>query len=461
MPKFDEIKKRFNNKYYDLYANVKINYFHDDFEKMNYNEFGIWKRDILIRKFTFYNKKEITKFIENYFYVFMHLEDNRTMESSLDIIINENSSIDFYLGCQLIIAIIERNNEINFVPSGLFINHLNNHEQAKYLWELMQLYNFKNKYFWEIVYFYHLGEQLINTEHVCNLINAINELTGFAELSFKHLEKYCRFGNDLFTLLLKVIIKLNENGNKIMIFQSDFSKFIGLFGNIETIKEFYFQMIDIDSNYDYGEEIFKEIIALDISFLYEYIEKYYLANDKYHSITITKLGFVWQNSKTDTVFNKIFDTMILDAQNYSFSENPIKDFFYFDEKDNSKIRAKSFLFEYSKNNINSTVKINLVVDIILHSMRDYFEEYLLFFLSLNYDVMFFSEIYWRGQSTFGMGDVILEEIDASDWRNILSIVEKSELGIELIPVKRYISDQIEMYTRSANKRKQELFLYQY
>jgi hypothetical protein len=100
---------------------------------------------------------------------------------------------------------------------------------------------------------------------------------------------------------------------------------------------------------------------------------------------------------------------------------------------------------------------------MIHSMREYFEEYLLFVLHLNTTIEFFSSIYWRGRTTFGMGfgDVILEEIEASDWRNILSIIEKSDAGIDLIPIKRYVNDIIESCTRQAYARKREKFLYNY
>ena len=39
---------------------------------------------------------------------------------------------------------------------------------------------------------------------------------------------------------------------------------------------------------------------------------------------------------------------------------------------------------------------------------------------------------------------------ASDWRNILSIVEKSDLGIKLIPIKKYLNSQIENALRYAD-----------
>ncbi len=77
-------------------------------------------------------------------------------------------------------------------------------------------------------------------------------------------------------------------------------------------------------------------------------------------------------------------------------------------------------------------RMNLIVNIVKHSREELFASVLLHYISLNQDPKSFAEIYWVGKS----GD-----IDPSDWKNILSIVEKSDLGIKLISIKRYMKDQ--------------------
>ncbi len=47
---------------------------------------------------------------------------------------------------------------------------------------------------------------------------------------------------------------------------------------------------------------------------------------------------------------------------------------------------------------------------------------------------------------------------ASDWRNILSIVEKSDLGIKLIPIKKYLNSQIENALRYADWERKRKFI---
>ena len=102
--------------------------------------------------------------------------------------------------------------------------------------------------------------------------------------------------------------------------------------------------------------------------------------------------------------------------------------------------------------------MNVIVDIVRHSMREMFDETLLLFLSLSQDREIFSKIWWRGNGTSGSGNVILADIEAADWRNILSIVEKSNVGIKLIPIKKYINEQIEYCLKSGDWERQRRFL---
>ena len=105
--------------------------------------------------------------------------------------------------------------------------------------------------------------------------------------------------------------------------------------------------------------------------------------------------------------------------------------------------------------------MNVVVDIVRHSMRELYEEILLLFLSLNQNVDDFSRIHWRGTSTMGSGDVILSDIEAADWRNVLSIVQKSDVGFRLTPIKIYISEMIDFSLQRGDWERQQRFIERY
>lgn len=105
--------------------------------------------------------------------------------------------------------------------------------------------------------------------------------------------------------------------------------------------------------------------------------------------------------------------------------------------------------------------MNVIIDIVRHSFRELYEDIILLFLSLSQDADLFSKVWWRGNGTSGTGNVILADIEAADWKNILSIVEKSDIGIKLIPVKRYLNAKIENCLRSGDWERQRRFLEEY
>ena len=103
--------------------------------------------------------------------------------------------------------------------------------------------------------------------------------------------------------------------------------------------------------------------------------------------------------------------------------------------------------------------MNFIVDIARHSMKEIFEDVLLLFISLTQDVDLFSKIYWRENGgTVVCGDVNLGDLKASDWQNILSIVERSNLEIKLIPIKKYLNTQIENGLKYADWERKRKFI---
>lgn len=61
---------------------------------------------------------------------------------------------------------------------------------------------------------------------------------------------------------------------------------------------------------------------------------------------------------------------------------------------------------------------------------------MLTYISLNQDPNEFLEIMWTGNEGTYPGDIIIGDLQAAEWRNILSIVTRAHLGIKLIPIKK-------------------------
>jgi hypothetical protein len=126
-----------------------------------------------------------------------------------------------------------------------------------------------------------------------------------------------------------------------------------------------------------------------------------------------------------------------------------------------KERAEKFLLDYAKENCFNAEKINAAVDITRHTMKHLFENILLQHISLNQDINIFSKVWWRGNGGSYTGNVIIGDIKAADWQRILSIVEKLDIGIKLLPIKKFINEQIESSLRHGEREREFRFLEHY
>lgn len=114
--------------------------------------------------------------------------------------------------------------------------------------------------------------------------------------------------------------------------------------------------------------------------------------------------------------------------------------------------------KYLKTVYSDPNRINLVVDIVRNSCKELFESVLLTYVSLNSNTEDFDKIYWRGNEGSYSGDVIIGDIEATEWHNILSIIEKSPLGIDLIPIKKYVIDQESVALKRGESERERRFL---
>jgi hypothetical protein len=83
---------------------------------------------------------------------------------------------------------------------------------------------------------------------------------------------------------------------------------------------------------------------------------------------------------------------------------------------------------------------------------------LLKFISTHQNVEEFDDIWWRGNGGTYSGKVIMGDLEAADWRNILDIINKSDMGIELLPIKKHVTSKIENSLKSGDWERKRRFL---
>ena len=456
---FEYLCSKYTNHLYDMYLKIRWDRLRDkdDYDFDDYNEYEKLKETDIRNNFIFKNISDLKTFCQDFVYLYgVEEEKNRyNYNMVFDIVVDENINNNLELGCLLLLEVIE-NNANNYIPEMAFRNHLITEEKVNYIWSLLRNNNFKYKQSWELSFYNNISDTLIRSSYISAIKNTFLNIDYNCTVYFNRLKRYLNIEPKLFEELLTIII--NKNDVKIYLWLDSFSKYFELLGdNINIIKKSYIQQITIQSHFDYKKEGLMKILHHDVNFLIEYVESLYKDNSTRHYLDDNhELGIIWQVKNIESVLGKIFD-LTSEKVYYTISVQHFCNSFFWSLQAEMKERAKCFLLNYCKNNYNNDIKMNIIVDIVRHSMSDLYNDILLLFLSLTQDPDLFSRINWRGVGCTTFGDTLMGDIEASEWRNILSIVEKSDLGIKLLPIKQYINSEIECASEYANWERRRRF----
>jgi hypothetical protein len=458
---FEELKEKFTNSTYQMFLKIDWNRLRDK-EMHEFSDFREYERlkELDIRtSFVFNNQKDIKSFYDSFLFLKKTAKNEWNYDNSLEYVIDENSAKSFDIGFYLLELIVKKNNEINLFPRMLFRNLLKTKESSEKVWDLIQSRPFKYRTHWQLSYFDNLDDTLINSEHPKAILNTINEIEESITIHFDRFLRYLKLEPNLFQGILKAIYKKNNDGKiKVQTWMDFFGEYFDYLGDdISLIKLAYIQQYLIHDHFDYKGKGFLKILKKNPPFLTEFTKS--LLNIR--SIGDHKdMSFIWNIDHIEAQLIEVFDLYIENERFYGILEHSCNAFFR-NLNGILKDRADKFLIDYVTNNNGDFKKINVVVDIARHTRKDMFESLFLLYISLNQDVDAFKRIWWIGNGGSYSGDVIIGDICATDWRNILDIVGKSGVGIKLIPIKKYINDRIESELRSGDIERQSRFLDQF
>lgn len=210
--------------------------------------------------------------------------------------------------------------------------------------------------------------------------------------------------------------------------------------------------------FDYNADGFVKILIIDSSFLIEYIEDLFSRSGtgtRIHNID-KQFSAIWQIKNIENVIIKALDFLRKKHTYLGLSEQVCTSFFANLSEPYGQ-RADNFLLNYLKVNIKKHDDINIVLDIIKHTRRQLLEGAVLLIVSLNQGVEHFSKIAWINTSGTYSGDVNFGDIRAAEWNSILTIVNKSDIGMELIPIKQFLNDRINYCIEDAKIERQGRF----
>lgn len=462
LPEFSNLTNRFVNETYLAFLKIDWDRFRDKemYEFDDFREYERLKEAEIRSSFILSNEDEINDFYDTFILLKNSADNNWSYNNVLDFVIDENCSKDLKIGLALLRKVIENDNQVNYVPRVTFRNQLKVENAVNQIWKLIKQSQFENKELWELSFYDYIDDTLINDELADSLIETITTMNKPNTIHFDRLEPFLKVKPNLFQVILKLITEKNEKeGTRLQVWMDFFSKhFENLGDDIELIKKAYIQQNLIQHHFDYQGKGFLQILKVDKNFLIEFVESLYSSTER-HSLggDHSDMSYVWNIDNIEDTLTQVFDLVIEKDLYFGILEHYCNVFFR-NLKDEHKLRADNFIRQYVNDNNNDYRKMQIVVDLIRHTRKELFEEIFLLFISLNQDKETFSRLMWRGNGGTYSGDVIIGDIQASEWRNLLEIANKSDVGIKLIPIKNYINEQIESCLRSGDWERQRKFL---
>lgn len=460
-PSFISLASKFRNPVYESFLKLDWDRWRDKemYEFKYYREYEKLKEAEIRSSFVFSDVDQIKQFYKTFALLKGVTKNGWNFNSSLDLVIDENLSRNFDLGCEFLSLVIISGNEVHYIPRVAFRNHLNSKEKSERIWSILQQQEFTHKDLWELAFYDYLNDTLISEKYTQALVNTVSSMRDSNTIHFDRLKRFLVIEPKLFQIILRAIVYKNEkDGTRLQVWMDFFSEHFDQLGDdIELIKTAYLQQDKIQNHFDYEGKGFLNILKKDSKFIIQYLNDLYADKPFGLSGDHRNLSFVWQVDDIEKVLGEVFDLVIQKESYLGILDHFCNSFFRnLQGKENEK--AKTFLLSYCNANASDPDKINVVVDIARHTMKEIFDEIMLLFLSLNQDKEAFSKIWWRGNGGSYSGDVIIGDIEAAEWQNILATVNKSTVGIKLIPIKKYINEQIEYNLRSGDRERQRRFL---
>lgn len=461
---FPVLAIKFTNPLYERYLILDWNRFRDkeSFEFDDFREYEKMKEQQIRDSIKLTSKPDVEEFYNDFVYLKGLTSNDWGYSKVLAFVVDETMRNDQDLGYWFLDLLISKDNEVGLVPRTLFKNRLDSQVNANKLWELLNKREFKARHEWKMTFLVALNDSLIKEEHTKALIETIDEISDPIVISFDQFERFLKFDSLLFQKIIQVIYSKNQNdGTRITVWGDLFSKQFEHLGNdLELIKKFYVQQRRIQNHFDFDFKGLKQILEEDPFFMVKYIESLYV-KERHEFIDDHKgLGFVWDLVEAEQIVTQIFDLFREKALWFGIGEHYCNTFFK-EVKEEEQERADKYLVEFVKSNHSEPKKINEIVDITRHARKELFESILLTFIGLNQNVADFSTVQWIGSGGTYSGDVIIGDIRAASWKNVLSIVEKSDLGIKVLPIKKRINEIIEAELKNGNWERKRRFIERY
>lgn len=458
----EELSRIYTSRIYEMYLIVSWDRLRDKdyFQYDDYDEYTRLKENEIRESFVFEKKQEVDSFYNDFISIVeTGNESNRyNYEKVLDIIVVTTLQNNFGLGVYLLEIIIKRN-LIGYIPYKAFEVALSTEEKADNLWSLIQCNaNNSSREAWEMSFYHFIPDSLVCDKYIRGVKSTISNWDSTSFLNLNSLKKFFAADPNLLNEVIETIAQKDET-QKVYISEYELK---GIFSNLleintELVQRIYIRQAITQHHFDYEKRILFNILIKNLRFLIDYVDALYFNNPTNSKLDRDSvLNIVWNIDNSEEILKKIFEKYHR-SKTYFLNDHFCNSFFRNLSKE-AEERAGNFLLDYCRENYNDVNIMNFIIDIVRISMNGYFSQVLLLYISLTQDKEMFSKIHWCMNEGAYVGDVIIGDIEAAKWNNLLSIVNKSDIGYKLIPIKQYINSRIESCQRFAEQERKSKFV---
>lgn len=407
-----------------------------------------------------------------------------SISKSLDIIVAENFRLNNELGFELLSSLL-RNYPKGFdiLSNSLKVIIEESDFWAKRLWDLLNSNLDNTSLFWKLNFFFHLPEEYCTLYYREQLLLTIKSINQGCGLFFESFDKFIPIvpqpKNKLVAYLSRIPLigklifpeprniieemveitahKIDQENIRVIYFHHFFEQYSSMLShNFPLLAKAYLQQERLEQYFDHDRKGLQALVQLEPRFFIDYVRTFYASDEWENWHTHNRLSFIWDMSEMDSIIQEAADLIIDHHAFFGILEHPLNILFQRINEDN-KERAFTFLKKYISDNHTDTQRINAVVDVLRHTMKEYFEQGLIHYLMLNQDVNQFDKIWWRGNGGTYTGNVNIGEIHAKDWQDILSMTDKCENQMDIIPIRNYIKKQINNELQNAKRERERKY----
>lgn len=459
---FANLLLKFSSQQFEFYEKINWNRYRDkeEFEFRDYKEYNKLKAEE-IRTVHFNDELDAKLYYLYLLELRTYMKNEWRFNESIDIMIDENSTLNFKLGLELFTMIAQGGNILAYTPKLFFENHLDDTTKVNQIWSVLNKKEVSHILEWRKLFFLYLEPTCITEAHCSQMLSFINEIKENMWINFNWFEKYTKIKADILKNLFYKITEKNENSDfTIQLHDSVFVEYLPyLGGNLDLIKKGYLQQVNcqMSLSFDYRWRGLLNIIQLDSHFLLEFIESILSKGDMFnHKASDYKLGVIWE-IENKKVITEAFD-LVVDKYTYLGILEHYCNVFFKEVSPKYESVARGFILDYIRNNFENVDKMKMVIDVVRNSRRDMFEEVLILILEHNQSLELFKKLPLRASSLVGTGHTIFGDIEANEWNEILSIVNKSKAGLGIIPIKQYLNERIRLAKKQADEERKKKFI---